>query len=174
MLRAVGYPAIGNWVASAAIIALPSVVLMMIYGQTRVLFTMSRDGLMPKSFSYIHVRFHTPYVVTLIAGTAVALFAAMFPVAMLADVSNSGTLFAFFMVALSVMVLRRREPDRHRPFRTPALWAVGPLAMAGCFLLFISLGWETIQLFLYWAVAGLVVYFGHARRHSLMGKITYP
>ena len=170
VLRTVGYPAIGNWVASAAIIALPSVVLMMIYGQTRVLFTMSRDGLMPTFFSHIHARFHTPYVVTLITGVAVAFFAAMFPVAMLADVSNSGTLFAFFMVALSVMVLRRREPARHRPFRTPMLWIVGPLAMAGCALLFISLGWITIRLFLYWAVIGLVIYFSYARRHSLMGK----
>lgn len=170
VLRAVGYPAIGNWVASAAIIALPSVVLMMIYGQTRVLFTMSRDGLLPKSFSHIHVRFHTPYVVTLITGIAVALFAAMFPVALLADVSNSGTLFAFFMVALSVMVLRRRDPGRHRPFRTPMLWIVGPLAMAGCALLFISLGWGTLRLFVFWGVIGLVVYFGYARKHSLMGK----
>ncbi|MDN5935863.1 MAG: amino acid permease, partial [Nitrosospira sp.] len=170
VLRAVGYPAIGNWVASAAIIALPSVVLMMIYGQTRVLFTMSRDGLIPRSFSHIHVRFHTPYFVTLVTGIAVALFAAMFPVVMLADVSNSGTLFAFFMVAMSVMILRRREPNLHRPFRTPALWAVGPLAMAGCALLFISLGWGTIRLFLYWAAVGLVVYFGYARRHSIVGK----
>lgn len=173
VLRAVGYPVIGNWVASAAIIALPSVVLMMIYGQTRVLFTMSRDGLMPRSFSHIHVRFHTPYVVTLITGVTVAFFAAMFPVAMLADVSNSGTLFAFFMVALSVMVLRRREPSRHRPFRTPMIWIVGPLAMGGCALLFISLGWGTIRLFVYWAVLGLIVYFGYARGHSNMGE-KYP
>ena len=166
VLREVGYPAVGNWVASAAIIALPSVVLMMIYGQTRVLFTMSRDGLMPAAFSHIHPRFHTPHIVTQATGVAVALFAALFPVATLADISNSGTLFAFFMVALGVMILRRREPERHRPFRTPMLWVVGPTAMAGCALLFISLGWGTIQIFLAWALIGLIVYFSYARRRS--------
>ncbi|SFN31558.1 basic amino acid/polyamine antiporter, APA family [Nitrosospira briensis] len=170
VLREVGYPNIGNWVASAAIIALPSVVLMMLYGQTRVLFTMSHDGLMPKFFSRVHDRYHTPHVVTLVTGVAVAFFSAVFPVGMLADISNSGTLFAFFMVALGVMVLRRREPDRHRPFKTPMIWIVGPSAMAGCALLFVSLGWSTIRLFLYWAVIGLIVYFGYARKHSHIGK----
>ena len=170
VLREVGYPTVGNWVASAAILALPSVVLMMLYGQTRVLFTMSHDGLMPGIFSHVHKRFHTPHVVTVVTGVAVALFAAMFPVGMLADISNSGTLFAFFMVAFGVMVLRRREPDRPRPFRTPMLWIVGPLAMAGCALLFVSLGWGTIKLFLYWAITGLVIYFGYARKHSHLGK----
>ncbi|HEY6043266.1 MAG TPA: amino acid permease [Nitrosospira sp.] len=170
VLREVGYPAVGNWVASAAIIALPSVVLMMIYGQTRVLFTMARDGLLPAVFSHVHERFHTPHIVTMVTGVAVALFAAMFPVGMLADISNSGTLFAFFMVSLGVMVLRRREPDRPRPFKTPFIWIVGPMAMAGCALLFVSLGWGTIRLFLYWAVTGLIVYFGYARGHSHVGK----
>lgn len=170
VLRAVGYPATGNWVASAAIIALPSVVLMMIYGQTRVLFTMSRDGLMPGVFSRVHERFHTPHVVTGVTGIAVALFAAMFPVGMLADISNSGTLFAFFTVAMGVMILRRRNPTLHRPFKTPMIGVVGPMAAGGCVLLFFSLGWETIRLFLYWAAIGLFIYFGYARRHSLLGK----
>jgi APA family basic amino acid/polyamine antiporter len=125
---------------------------------------------MPGIFSHVHKRFHTPYVVTLVTGMAVALFAAMFPVGMLADISNSGTLFAFFMVALGVMVLRRREPDLHRPFKTPMLWIVGPLAMTGCALLFVSLGWETIRLFLGWAGAGLIIYFVYARKHSHLGK----
>jgi APA family basic amino acid/polyamine antiporter len=170
VLREVGYPSVGNWVASAAILALPSVVLMMLFGQTRVLFTMSHDGLMPGFFSHVHERFHTPHVVTLVTGSGVALFAAMFPVGMLADISNSGTLFAFFMVALGVMVLRKREPDLPRPFKTPMLWIVGPLAMGGCALLFLSLGWGTIKLFLVWAVTGLVIYFGYARQHSHLGK----
>lgn len=166
VLREIGFPNVGNWVGWAAILALPSVVLMMIFGQTRILFTMSRDGLMPEIFSRVHPKFHTPHVITIITGVAVSLFAAMFPVGTLADISNSGTLFAFFMVAVGVMMLRRVDPSRPRPFRTPLIWIVGPLAVFGCALLFFSLGWYTIKLFLIWAVIGLVVYFGYSRKRS--------
>lgn len=170
VLRELGWARIGNWVAAAAIIALPSVVLMMIFGQTRILFTMSRDGLMPEVLSRVHPRFHTPHVVTIITGIAVSLFAAMFPVGALADISNSGTLFAFFIVALGVMMLRVQAPGRTRSFRTPFIWVVGPLAMAGCLLLFVSLGAYTIKLFFIWATIGLVLYFAYARRNSLVGQ----
>jgi APA family basic amino acid/polyamine antiporter len=167
VLRNIGWPRIGDLVAGAAIIALPSVVLMMMFGQTRILFTMSRDGLMPEALSRVHPKFHTPHVVTWITGLFVAFFAALFPVGALADISNAGTLFAFFMVAAGVMVLRRTEPNRPRPFRTPLVWIVGPLAMAGCVLLFFSLGWNpTIKFFCIWAVIGLAVYFLFARRRS--------
>jgi APA family basic amino acid/polyamine antiporter len=170
ILREIHHPLIARIVGSAAILALPSVVLMMIYGQTRILFTMARDGLMPKAFAKVHPVYHTPHVVTIITGVAVALFAAVFPVGVLADISNSGTLFAFFMVALGVMVLRKREPNRARPFRTPIIWFVGPAAMAGCLLLFFSLGWNpTIKYFCIWAVIGLVVYFAYSRRTSYLG-----
>ncbi len=168
VLRNLGWPQLGNWVGIAAIIALPSVILMMIYGQTRILFTMSRDGLMPKMFSDIHPRFFTPHKVTIVTGVAVSLFAAMFPVDALADISNSGTLFAFFVVAAGVMMLRVREPNRPRPFTTPLVWLVGPAAMAGCGLLFVSLGWYTIKLFLIWAAIGIAVYFAYARSRSIL------
>jgi APA family basic amino acid/polyamine antiporter len=169
VLRELGYPTIGNWVAIAAILALPSVVLMMIFGQTRILFTMARDGLMPKAFANVHERYHTPHTVTIVTGGAVALFAAVFPVDILADISNSGTLFAFLIVAVGVMALRRIDPNRVRPFRTPMIWVVGPLAVAGCALLFFSLGWNpTIKYFCIWAVAGLIIYFAFARRSSAL------
>jgi len=169
ILRKIGYPLVGDAVGWAAIIALPSVVLMMIFGQTRILFTMSRDGLLPEVLSRVHPRFHTPHVVTWMTGVAVSLFAAMFPVDILADISNAGTLFAFFAVAIGVMILRVSEPNRPRPFRTPLVWIVGPLALAGCVLLFFSLGWNpTIKFFCTWAVIGLVVYFLYARRRSHM------
>ncbi|HWT14794.1 MAG TPA: amino acid permease, partial [Patescibacteria group bacterium] len=168
VLKNLGWPWLGNAVGAAAIIALPSVILMMIYGQTRILFTMSRDGLMPKMFSDVHPRYFTPHKVTIVTGVAVSLFAAMFPVDALADISNSGTLFAFFVVAAGVMLLRVRQPERKRPFKTPLVWIVGPLAMAGCALLFVSLGWYTIKLFLIWAVIGLVVYFAYARSRSIL------
>ncbi|HRA01700.1 MAG TPA: amino acid permease, partial [Thermomonas sp.] len=167
VLREIGWPKIGDLVAAAAIIALPSVVLMMMFGQTRILFTMSRDGLLPEKLSTVHPKFHTPHVVTMITGVFVAFFAALFPVDILADISNAGTLFAFFMVAAGVMILRKTDPNRPRPFRTPLVWIVGPLAMAGCVLLFFSLGWNpTIKFFCGWAIVGLIVYFAYARRRS--------
>lgn len=168
VLRTIGYPAVGDWVAGAAIVALPSVILMMMFGQTRILFTMSRDGLMPKIFSKVHPRFHTPHIVTLITGSFVALFAAMFPVSKLADISNTGTLFAFFVVSLGVMLLRKTEPNRKRVFRTPFVNVIGPLAMAGCALLFFSLGLYTVMLFCIWAVIGLIVYFTYGRNRSAL------
>ncbi|MBY0574887.1 MAG: amino acid permease, partial [Undibacterium sp.] len=171
VLRQLGYPGIGNAVALAAILALPSVILMMIFGQTRILFTMARDGLMPKAFTAVHERFHTPHVVTIVTGIVVALFSAVFPVSMLADISNTGTLFAFFVVAIGVMVLRVKQPNRPRPFKTPMIWVVGPLAVVGCALLFASLDFGvTIKYFLIWTAIGLVAYFGFARRHSIVGQ----
>ena len=134
---------------------------------------MARDGLLPSKLADIHPKYHTPHVVTWITGGFVSLFAAFFPVDILADISNAGTLFAFFCVALGVMVLRRREPDRARPFRTPAIWVVGPLAMAGCVLLFFSLGWNpTIKFFCFWAVLGLIVYFIYGRKRSHLANGT--
>ncbi len=167
ILRAIDYPLIGDMVGWAAIIALPSVVLMMMFGQTRILFTMSRDGLLPEKLATVHPKYHTPHVVTWITGVFVAFFAALFPVDILADISNAGTLFAFAAVAIGVMVLRRTEPTRARPFKTPLIWIVGPLAVAGSALLFFSLGWNpTIKFFVVWAIVGLAVYFLYARRRS--------
>jgi APA family basic amino acid/polyamine antiporter len=161
---------VGNLVGLAAGLALPSVVLMMMFGQTRIFFVMSRDGLLPEALSRIHPKYHTPHVVTIITGVVVALFAALFPVGMLADISNSGTLFAFAMVAIAVLWLRRSEPGRHRPFRTPAVTIVAPVAIIGCAYLFFSLDWYTIRLFFGWAIIGLVVYFLYSRHHSHVGR----
>ena len=99
---------------------------MMMFGQTRIFFVMARDGLLPERLASVHPRFRTPHVVTAFTGVVVTLAAAFLPVGKLADYSNSGTLFAFAMVALSVLVLRRKDPGRRRPFRTPAVWIVAP------------------------------------------------
>jgi APA family basic amino acid/polyamine antiporter len=169
-MRAIGWQQIGNLIGLAAGLALPSVVLMMMFGQTRIFFVMSRDGLLPERFSRIHPKYKTPHVVTIITGIAVALFAALFPVGALADISNSGTLFAFAMVAIAVLVLRRTDPTRHRPFRTPAVTIVAPLAILGCIYLFFSLSGYTLALFAGWAAIGLVVYFTYSRHHSHLGR----
>ena len=169
-MRTIGWQQIGNLIGLAAGLALPSVVLMMMFGQTRIFFVMSRDGLLPAALSKIHPRYHTPYVVTIITGIVVAIFAALFPVGALADISNSGTLFAFAMVAIAVLVLRRTDPSRTRPFRTPAVLIVAPLAVLGCLYLFFSLSGYTLALFAGWAVIGLFVYFLYSRSRSHVGR----
>lgn len=169
-LREIGHPAIGNLLGLAAGIALPSVILMMMFGQTRIFFVMSRDGLLPDVFSKIHPKFHTPHVITIVTGIFVALFAAFFPVGALADISNSGTLFAFAMVAIAVMVLRKKDPNRTRPFKTPAVNIVAPIAIIGCLYLFFSLSAYTLMLFVGWAALGLVIYFLYSRKKSHVGK----
>lgn len=169
-LREIGWTQIGNLVGLAAGLALPSVILMMMFGQTRIFFVMSRDGLLPEKLSTVHPKYRTPHVVTIITGAFVALFAALFPVGALADISNSGTLFAFATVAFAVLVLRRTDPKRHRPFRTPAVAIVAPLAIAGCVYLFFSLSGYTLALFFGWAVVGLIIYFGYSRKRSHVGR----
>ncbi|NLR71448.1 amino acid permease [Novosphingobium sp. ERN07] len=169
-LREIGWPQIGNLVGLAAGLALPSVILMMMFGQTRIFFVMSRDGLLPASFSKIHPRYNTPHVITIITGVFVALFAAFFPVGLLANISNSGTLFAFAAVSIAVLVIRRREPGRHRPFRTPAIYLTSPLAFLGCAYLFYKLDEKSQLLFVIWAVVGLVVYYAYSRSRSHVGR----
>jgi APA family basic amino acid/polyamine antiporter len=169
-LREIGWPQIGNLIGLAAGLALPSVILMMMFGQTRIFFVMSRDGLLPAAFSKIHPKYKTPHVITLITGVFVALFAAFFPVGLLANVSNSGTLFAFAAVSIAVMVIRKSDPDRHRPFRTPAVMITAPLAIFGCLYLFYKLDPKSQALFAIWAAIGLVVYFAYSRSRSHVGR----
>jgi basic amino acid/polyamine antiporter, APA family len=170
VLREIGQGWAGDLVAIAAGLALPSVILMMMFGQTRIFFVMARDGLLPDMFAKLHPKYGTPHVVTMCTGIFVAVFAALFPVGKLADISNSGTLFAFFTVAVGVMILRRTDPTRHRPFRTPAFWLVCPLAAAGCVFLFSQLSGYTELMFLGWTLIGLVVYFVYSRNRSHVGR----
>jgi basic amino acid/polyamine antiporter, APA family len=165
VLREIGWSKVSRLIGLAAFLALPSVILMMMFGQTRVFFSMARDRLLPNVLTTIHPRFKTPHIVTMITGTVVMCAAAFFPVGKLADLSNGGTLAAFFAVALGVMILRRTAKDRKRPFRTPGIWVVGPLALIGCLSLFLLLPLVTILVFFGWAAFGLVVYrfYGYKR-----------
>ncbi|GGC19654.1 amino acid transporter [Novosphingobium marinum] len=170
VLREIGHPAIGNLIGLAAFLALPSVILIMLFGQTRIFFVMARDGLLPEKLASIHPRWKTPHIVTMITGVAVAFFAAFLPVGKLADISNSGTLFAFFMVALAVMILRRTQPDRPRPFRTPLVWVVAPLAILGTLGLFWNLPFDAKLVLPVWGAIGLVVYFAYGFRMSHVAR----
>jgi APA family basic amino acid/polyamine antiporter len=170
VLETIGWPALGRLVGLAAVVALPSVVLMMMFGQTRVFFTMARDGLLPEKLASVHPRYKTPHVVTLVTGIGTIIAAAVLPVGKLADYSNSGTLFAFFMVAVAVMVLRKTDPSRGRPFRAPGVWVVAPLAMLGCLVLYLSLPLTAILLLPVWGGIGLLVYFFYSRSRSHVGR----
>jgi APA family basic amino acid/polyamine antiporter len=170
VISQLGWRTASQFIGLAAFLAMPAVVLMMLFGQTRIFFAMARDGLLPfhESLSRIHPRFKTPYVVTLITGGGVTIFASLFPVGVLADISNSGTLFAFMTVALGVIILRRRDPHRPRPFRTPAIRLLGPLALGSCIFLFWSLSLRTKTMFVCWTLTGLVVYALYGYRKSPM------
>jgi APA family basic amino acid/polyamine antiporter len=170
VLRVAGYVPVGNLIGLAAFLALPSVVLMMMYGQTRVFFVMARDGLLPSKLASVHPRWRTPHVVTAFTGIAVIIMCAFLPVGTLADYSNSGTLFAFAMVAISVLVLRRTDPSRPRPFRTPAVYIVSPLAIIGCVILYLKLPLIAILVLPVWGAVGLLVYFGYSRSRSYVGR----
>lgn len=170
VLRAIGYERLGDLIGIAAFLALPSVILIMLFGQTRIFFVMARDGLLPEFLSKIHPKWKTPHIVTLITGAVVAVFAALLPVGQLADISNSGTLFAFFMVAIAVLILRRTQPDRHRPFRTPAVWLVAPLAIFGTVGLYLNLPTDAKLVLPIWGSIGLVVYLLYGRRKSFVGR----
>jgi len=168
VLHHIGWTQAANLIGLAAFLALPSVILVMLFGQTRLFFSMSRDGLLPTLLCRVHSRFKTPHVVTMITGGFVTAAAAFFPVGALADVSNSGTLFAFLVVSLGVMILRRRDPTRRRSFRVPAIMVVGPLAVVGCVYLFWHLPAFTWRVFFGWGAFGLVVYALYSYSHSSM------
>lgn len=170
VLKVLGFSWFGNAIGIAAILALPSVILILIFGQTRIFFVMSRDGLMPEMLSRVHPKFRTPHVVTMITGAVVAVAAAFFPVGQLADISNAGTLYAFMMVAVAVMLLRRRHPDRPRSFRVPAVWIVAPLTIIGCVLLFANLPTAAMLFLPIWGVIGIVIYFAYSRSRSHLGR----
>ncbi|MCA1749068.1 MAG: amino acid permease [Sphingomonadales bacterium] len=170
VLRQIGFSGVGNLLGIAAFVALPSVILVLLFAQTRIFFVMSRDGLLPEFLSKVHPKWKTPYVVTAITGVAVGLGAAFFPVGRLADIANAGTLYAFAAVAISVMLLRRRDPERQRHFRVPALWLVGPLAIGGCLFLFLNLPTAAMLMVPIWTAIGLVIYGLYGYRKSHLGK----
>ena len=170
VLRQIGFSGIGNMLGIAAFLALPSVILVLIFAQTRIFFVMSRDGLLPEKLSTVHPRWKTPHVVTIMTGLVVAVGAAFFPVGLLADYANAGTLYAFFMVGVTVMVLRKKDPGRHRPFRMAGVWIIAPLTLLGCLYLYLNLPWQAIVVLPVWGLIGLLIYFGYSRKRSHLGR----
>ncbi|MCC6390220.1 MAG: amino acid permease, partial [Bryobacterales bacterium] len=167
-LKSIGMDNIRALVTTGALGGMLSSMLVFQYGQARVWFAMSRDGLLPTVFSRVHTRFHTPYVSTWVAGLAVGIPAGIWDIGTFADLSNIGTLFAFSLVSAGVLVLRRKQPTRPRGFRVPFVPVLPILSILFCFVLMMSLPLETWIRFFVWLIIGLVLYYFFGRRHSAL------
>jgi basic amino acid/polyamine antiporter, APA family len=163
-----------GWMSSliklGAIAGLSSVILVMLLGQSRVFWTMSKDGLLPQFVNKIHPRFQTPYLTSIITGIGVAIVSAFLTVREAGSLVSIGTLLAFVIVSIGIMVLRVREPNLPRAFKTPVWWLVGPLGALSALYLMISLPWRTWERLIIWFVIGIVIYFAYGVRHSRLAQ----
>jgi APA family basic amino acid/polyamine antiporter len=166
ILRQLGQHGAATYLATSAVIALPTVILAFFYGQSRIFFVMARDGLLPRGLATVSGR-GSPVRITLFTAVIVALLAGVIPLADLAALANAGTLTAFIAVAVCMLVMRRREPDAPRKFRTPLAWPVGIFAVLGCAYLFISLPQKTQLYFLAAHVVGLLIYLLYGSRRGM-------
>jgi APA family basic amino acid/polyamine antiporter len=165
ILREIGQGSVATVVAAAAAIALPTVILGFLYGQSRIFLVMARDGFLPASLAKVSTR-GTPARITAVTAVLVSVLAALIPLDVIASLANAGTLCAFIAVAVCVLVSRRRDPGVKRPFRTPLVWLVAPIAILGCLYLFTSLQSITQISFFIWNGIGLAIYFLYARRRA--------
>ncbi|WP_307723529.1 amino acid permease [Massilia sp. Mn16-1_5] len=165
-LKYAGQDWVAGFVDLAAILGMSTVMLVMAYGQTRILYAMSRDGLLPAKLSTVHPKYGTPYFATWMVGIIFGLIAAVVPLDVLAELVNIGTLAAFSLVSLAVIILRKKRPDLHRAFRCPGVPVVPALAIIFCLALMSFLSWHTWVAFVVWLAIGLAVYFGYARSRS--------
>jgi APA family basic amino acid/polyamine antiporter len=149
-----------------AIAGLSSVILVMLMGQPRIFFTMANDGLLPSSFSKVHPKYRTPYVTTIITGIVASFIAGLLPINILSELVSIGTLFAFTIVCISIIILRKKRPDVPRPFKTPFVPWVPIAGAAICLLQMFSLPWETWERLIIWMAIGLAIYFLYSRKHS--------
>ena len=171
--RSVGHPAFATVISIGALIGLTTVMMVLMLGQSRVFFAMSRDRLLPATFAKVSPRFGTPLRTTILTGVVVAIIATFVPLSELAELVNIGTLFAFVLVAVGVLVLRRTRPDLERAFRCPGVPVVPVLAVLTALYLMLNLPAATWIRFLIWMALGLVVYFAHSRRHSKLATGEY-
>ena len=169
-LQATPFPAAQLIVSLAILIGLTVVVMILVLGQSRVAFAMSRDNLLPRWFSQVHRTFRTPHRITIITGVAAALLAFFLPLVTLGELVNIGTLSAFVLVSIGVIVLRRTRPDLPRAFKVPGYPVVPILAALSCLFLMGFLTTGTWLRFFVWMAIGLVIYFGYSRSHSRLAN----
>jgi APA family basic amino acid/polyamine antiporter len=170
------YPWLNRAIIVAILAGYSSVIMVMLLGQSRVFFSMSRDGLLPKVFSDVHSKFRTPAKSNLLFLVFVSLFAAFVPARVVGEMTSIGTLFAFILVCLGVLILRKRMPDAPRAFRTPLVPVVPILGIGTCLFMMVFLPLDTWLRLFVWLLIGFVIYFGYSRKHSKLqqGKVVAP
>ena len=161
-----GYGWLAQFVTVAILFGFTSVILVMLLGQSRVFYAMGRDGLLPKAFGDLHPKFKTPYKANLAILVIVGLFAAFVPGDIVGDMTSIGTLFAFILVCISVIVLRKTEPDMKREFKTPLVPLVPILGVIVCLAMIYGLGWTNWLRLAVWLALGLIIYFGYSKKNS--------
>jgi APA family basic amino acid/polyamine antiporter len=169
ILRGLGQGGVAIAIGAAAVIALPTVILAFLYGQSRIFFVMARDGLLPAALAKVSPRTGAPIRMTLATAVVVAILAGLAPLEQIASLANAGTLAAFIAVSVCLLVLRRRQPDAPRLYRTPAAWVVGPFAILGCLYLLANLQLKTQIFFAIWNAIGLGCYFAWRRLRAAKG-----
>ena len=169
-LELAGYSKVGWIVALGAAVSMSAVLLVFQYGQPRIFFAMARDGLLPQWMARVDRKTQIPYVTTLITGVLVALASLVGDAAETYDLTNIGTLFAFILVCGGILVLRVKDPNRHRPFKVPFVWVIAPLGVVACAFVMIGLPPQAWERFFYWLVIGLVLYVVYGYRHSKLGR----
>ncbi|MFT3691052.1 amino acid permease [Paenirhodobacter sp.] len=172
ILREIGQGTLSTVIAAAAVVALPTVLLAFLYGQSRIFFVMARDGLLPSRLAKVNPRTGTPVTITVVTTILVASLAGVARLDEIAAMANAGTLVAFMAVGASMMVMRKNDPDRKRTFRAPAVWLVGTVAISGCLYLFLSLPTKTLMWFVAWNAIGTMVYAFYSRRSSALNGAT--
>jgi APA family basic amino acid/polyamine antiporter len=169
-LQVAGQTWVAGFIDLGAVLGMLTVILVMSYGQTRIIYAMSRDGLLPARLSKIHPKFGTPFFTTWLVGLFFGLIGALVPLNVLAELINIGTLAAFSMVSIAVLILRRTHPDLPRAFRCPGVPVVPVLAVAACLFLMLNLQAVTWIAFVAWLAIGLAIYFCYSRWHSKLGR----
>ncbi len=167
-----------NWLANAVTVAIlagfSSVILVMLMGQSRIFYTMAKDGLIPKVFSELHPKYKTPYKSNWILLLFISLFAAFVPGNVAGDLTSFGTLFAFVLVSLGVWIMRRKNPQAHRPFRAPFVPVVPILGAVICAGMIVAIDGDTLKAAFLWMGIGLIIYFSYSRHHSKLNKKGKP
>lgn len=165
-----GYDWLAKFITVAILAGFSSVILVLLLGQSRVFYSMSRDGLIPGKYSELHPKYKTPYKANLFVMVIVGLFAAFVPGDVVGDMSSIGTLFAFILVSAGVIILRKTAPDLPRKFKTPLVPLVPILAILFCLVMILGLGWANWLRLVGWLLIGVIIYFAYGKKHSKLRK----